>query len=162
MRMPVSVGAAGQLGGIARHKLPRGPIENLESALVTPDTGLDGDFRGLVPAGKRGNRQITLIEAESWAAAIDELGAASELTWSDRRANLLVFGIRLPRQSGKIIMIGNSLRIEVRSECDPCSRMDALCPGLRAALKPDWRGGVCGRVLSEGTIAIGDEVRIEL
>jgi MOSC domain-containing protein YiiM len=89
------------------------------------------------------------------------LCGADGLVWSDRRANLLVSGIRLPREAGAVIAIGESLRIEVRCECDPCSRMDALRPGLRAALEPDWRGGVCGRVISEGTIAIGDEVRIE-
>ena len=153
------MGAAGKLGGIARHAKSRAPMETLARALVTPDKGLEGDCRGPVPAGKKGNRQITLIEAESWAAALAELGA--DLPWSVRRANLLVTGLRLPREPGAVIAIGASLRIEVRCECDPCSRMEAILPGLEAALAPDWRGGVCGRVLTEGTIAIGDEVRIE-
>ncbi len=154
--------AAGRLDGIARHKVSRGPMEMLDRALVTPDRGLEGDCRGRVPEGKKGNRQITMIEAESWAAALDELGAAADgLVWSDRRANLLVSGVRLPREAGKVIAIGKGLRIEVRCECDPCSRMDALREGLRAALTPDWRGGICGRVISEGEIAVGDEVRIE-
>lgn len=153
---------AGRLEGIARHKVSRGPMETLDRALVTPDKGLEGDCRGLVAEGKKGNRQITVIEAESWAAAVAELGAAAEgLVWSDRRANLLVSGVRLPREAGKVIAIGDGLRIEVRCECDPCSRMDALREGLRAALTPDWRGGICGRVISEGEIALGDEVRIE-
>ena len=153
--------SAGQLEGIARHKVSRGPMETLTRALVTPDKGLEGDCRGPVPEGKKGNRQITVIEAESWAAALADLGGALELVWSDRRANLLVSGVRLPREAGKVIAIGKSLRIEVRCECDPCIRMDGLREGLRAALTPDWRGGICGRVLSEGEIAIGDEVRIE-
>ncbi len=160
--MPVSGGAAGQLAGIARHKVSRGPMETLQRARVTPDMGLEGDCRGPVPSGKKGNRQITVIEAENWALALQELGGdADGLVWSDRRANLLVSGIRLPRQPGAVIAIGAGLRIEVRCECDPCSRMDALREGLRAELTPDWRGGVCGRVLSEGEIAVGDEVRIE-
>ena len=158
--MPVSGGAAaGQLGGIARHAVRRGPMETLDRARVTPDEGLEGDIRGPVPAGKAGKRQITLIEAESWAAALGELGA--DLPWQTRRANLLVTGLRLPREAGAVIAIGDGLRIKVTGECDPCSRMEAILPGLEAALRPDWRGGVCGRVLSEGTIAIGDEVRIE-
>ena len=136
-------------------------MEVLERALVTPELGLEGDCRGPVPQGKKGNRQITVIEAESWAAAMNELGGADGLVWSDRRANLLVAGVRLPREAGKVIAIGKSLRIEVRCECDPCSRMDALRDGLREALTPDWRGGICGRVISEGEIALGDEVRIE-
>ena len=137
-------------------------METLARAGVTPDRGLEGDCRGPVPAGKKGNRQITVIEAESWAAALAELGSSADgLVWSDRRANLLVSGVRLPREAGKVIAIGKGLRIEVRCECDPCSRMDALREGLRAALTPDWRGGICGRVISEGEIALGDEVRIE-
>lgn len=152
---------AGRLEGIARHKVSRGPMETLDRARVTPDKGLEGDCRGPVPEGKKGNRQITVIEAESWNAALEDLGGPDGLVWSDRRANLLVSGVRLPREAGKVIAIGGALRIEVRCECDPCSRMDALRPGLRAALEPDWRGGICGRVISEGEIALGDKVRIE-
>ncbi len=78
-----------------------------------------------------------------------------------RRANLLVQGIRLPREPGKVIAIGSTLRIEVTCECDPCNRMDEIQPGLKLALMPDWRGGFLGRVLTDGDIAVGDEVRIE-
>ncbi len=152
---------AGRLEGIARHKVSREPMETLDRARVTPETGLEGDCRGAVPEGKKGNRQITVIEAESWAAAMDEMGGPDGLVWSDRRANLMVSGVRLPREAGGVIAIGKSLRIEVRCECDPCSRMDGLREGLRAALTPDWRGGICGRVISGGEIALGDEVRIE-
>ncbi len=92
-----------------------------------------------------------------------DLGLAGEaaLPWHVRRANLLVEGMRLPRDPGSVIAIGPSLRIEVTMECDPCRRMDEIRPGLRSALTPDWRGGVLGRVLNDGEIAIGDEVRIE-
>ena len=38
--------------------------------------------------------------------------------------------------------------------------MDALHEGLRAALTPDWRGGFLGRVIEDGEIAVGDEIRI--
>ncbi|MNC90986.1 hypothetical protein D3C83_71610 [compost metagenome] len=69
--------------------------------------------------------------------------------------------MRLPREAGKVIAIGPSLRIEVTVECDPCSRMEEISFGLETALAPDWRGGVLGRVLNGGEIAVGDEVRIE-
>ena len=92
-----------------------------------------------------------------------ELGLEGEdaLSWSSRRANLLVEGVKLPREAGKIIAIGKTLRIETTMECDPCSRMDEIKAGLKLALEPDWRGGVLGTVVSDGEIAIGDEVRIE-
>lgn len=154
---------SGRLEGIARHDRPRGPIETLEHVSVTRELGVRGDLRGAIRPGKSGRRQISLIEAESWDAALADLKLSADqlLPWHVRRANLLVNGIRLPREAGKIIAIGKSLRIETTCECDPCSRMDQILPGLKLALMPDWRGGVLGRVLTDGEIAIGDEVRIE-
>lgn len=153
----------GRLGGIARHGRSRGPIETLHHVSVTQAEGVHGDLRGAIRPGKSGRRQISLIEAESWDAAIAELGGAVDraMPWHVRRANLLVEGIRLPREAGKVVAIGDSLRIEITCECDPCSRMDEILPGLKTALLPDWRGGVLGRVLTDGEIAVGDEVRIE-
>ncbi|MDT0508047.1 MOSC domain-containing protein [Novosphingobium sp. MMS21-SN21R] len=154
---------SGRLGGIARHSRSRGPIETLDHVAVTRELGLRGDLRGAVRPGKTGRRQVSLIEAESWNAALADLHLSADrlLPWHVRRANLLVEGLRLPREAGKVIAIGASLRIEVTCECDPCSRMDEILPGLKAALLPDWRGGVLGRVLTDGEIAIGDQVRIE-
>jgi MOSC domain-containing protein YiiM len=153
---------SGRLDGIARHGRPRGPIETIERVLVDSRLGIHGDFRGAVVPGKRGRRQVSLIEAESWQAAMADLGRANDpLPWYVRRANLLVTGLRLPRAAGAVIAIGPGLRIEVTCECDPCSRMEEITPGLKAALTPDWRGGVLGRVIADGGIAVGDEVRIE-
>lgn len=149
----------GRLEGIARHNRSRGPIETVSRVRVTEGEGVHGDIRGALRPGKTGKRQITVMEAESWAAANADLN--SDLPWHVRRANLLVHGLRLPREAGAIICIGETLRIRVNCECDPCSRMDEIAPGLKAALLPDWRGGVCGKVISDGEIAIGDEVRIE-
>ncbi|MBA4354807.1 MAG: MOSC domain-containing protein [Novosphingobium sp.] len=154
----------GRLGGIARHGRSRGPIETLHHVSVTREQGVRGDLRGAVRPGKTGRRQISLMEAESWESALQELGPGTtgkSLPWHVRRANLLVEGIRLPREAGKVIAIGATLRIEVTCECDPCSRMDEIHPDLKLALMPDWRGGVLGRVLTDGEIAVGDEVRIE-
>ncbi len=133
------------------------------SVAVTAAAGVQGDFRGVVRQGKAPRRQVSLIEAESWQAALHELDDAEAymLPWHSRRANLCVSGIRLPREPGAVIAIGAACRIEVTMECDPCSRMDEIRPGLMAALTPDWRGGVLGRVLDDGAIAVGDDVRIE-
>lgn len=155
---------AGRLGGIARHDRPHGPIETLGHVSVTVAEGVHGDIRGAVASTKATRkRQVSLIEAESWAAALDDLGLSAHECppWHQRRANLLVEGLRLPREPGRVIAIGATLRIETTVETEPCERMDALRPGLKAALMPDWRGGVCGRVLTDGEIAVGDEVRIE-
>lgn len=153
----------GRLGGIARHSRSRGPIETIDHVMVNASEGVHGDFRGAARPGKSTRRQISLIEADGWAAAMADLGLVGEalLPWHLRRVNLLVEGLRLPREAGQVIAIGDTLRIEVTCECDPCSRMEEIAPGLKAALTPDWRGGVLGRVLTDGSIAIGDQIRIE-
>jgi len=135
-------------------------MEELSLVAVTYEAGLEGDGRGA--SHRKKGRQVALIEAESWAAAMAELGLTGDdfLPWSVRRANLLVVGLRLPREPGGVIAIGNSLRIETTMECDPCSRMDEIRPGLKQALQPDWRGGVLGIVVTGGEISVGDEVRI--
>ncbi|MCC6828723.1 MAG: MOSC domain-containing protein [Novosphingobium sp.] len=134
-------------------------MQTVGQVLVTCEHGVAGDFRGAVRPGKVPLRQVSLIEAESWAAAMAALGA--DIPWFERRANLLVAGVKLPRRTGAVIAIGADLRIETTGECDPCSRMEEIAPGLKAALTPFWRGGVLGRVISDGTIAVGDQVRIE-
>ena len=154
--------ATGRLAGIARHDRPRGAMETVRRAAVTCAAGVEGDCRGKPKSGKAPRRQISLIEAESWSAALAELGAelGDDVPWQERRANLLVEGIRLPREAGRVIAIGPDLRIETTMECDPCSRMEELRPGLKAALMPDWRGGVLGTVIADGEIAVGDDVRV--
>ena len=43
------------------------------------------------------------------------------------------------------VVIG-ALVLEVTMETRPCQLMEAAHRGLRGALTPDWRGGVCCRV----------------
>lgn len=149
----------GILTGIARHGRPRGPIETLDRVDVTVEAGLAGDFRGAVKPGGRGKRQVSMIEAGDWAAAMAELG--HDLPWWVRRANLLIDGLDLPQTPGARVRIGADVVIRITTECDPCSRMEEIAEGLKAALTPDWRGGALGRVVVGGHIAIGDAVVVE-
>lgn len=149
----------GRLLGIARHERPRGPMEVIPQVEVTCAAGVAGDCRGALRPGKRNWRQVSLLEQDSWDEALATLGV--DLPWQARRANLLIGDLKLPRRTGAVIAIGPALRLETTGECDPCSRMDELAPGLKTALMPFWRGGVLARVLSDGVIAVGDEVRIE-
>jgi MOSC domain-containing protein YiiM len=149
----------GTLAGIARHARPKAPIEVLDHAQVTIDGGVNGDFRGAVKPGGRGRRQVTLMERCDWDAAMGDLDR--DIPWQERRVNLLVDGLDLPQSPGAALRIGADVLVRVTGECDPCSRMDTIAPGLKAALTPDWRGGVTATVISGGEIALGDEIRIE-
>jgi MOSC domain-containing protein YiiM len=124
----------------------------LQEAAVGIQDALAGDARGSRPG-----RQVTVVFREGWEAACRDLAVA--LPWTTRRANLFVEGVPVPRE-GKRLVIG-SLVLEVTQETQPCQVMEAAHRGLRAALTPDWRGGVCCRVVEGGTIRVGDRVEIE-
>jgi MOSC domain-containing protein YiiM len=134
-------------------------MECLHHVSVNASEGVHGDFRGRLAATKPGRkRQVSLIETTSWEAALADAHAV--LDWWHARRNLLVDGLRLPREVGARVRVGASLIIEITDECDPCDRMDALHDGLRAAMAPNWRGGFLGRVVEDGEIAVGDKIRI--
>jgi MOSC domain-containing protein YiiM len=148
----------GHIAGIARHARSRGPIERIDRASVTIEGGIAGDLRGARKPGGTGKRQVSLIEAGDWDAAMAETGHS--LPWWHRRANLLVQDFDLPQRPGTLLAIGDQVVLEVTVECDPCSRMEEIAEGLRAALTPDWRGGALARVIRGGEIAVGDTIRI--
>ncbi len=148
----------GLLAGIARHARPKAPMETLDHVEITVEGGLHGDFRGVVKPGGRGRRQVTLIERSDWDAAMAEVG--HNLPWFERRANLLVEGLDLPQIPGVRLQIGETVVLTITRETDPCERMEALAPGLKAALLPDWRGGACTRVQTGGTIRVGDKITV--
>lgn len=150
---------AGTIAGIARHARAKAPMEVIDHVEITIEAGLQGDFRGYVKPGGKGRRQVTLLERADWDAATAEVGA--DIPWYERRANLLVDGFDLPQIPGTRLRIGADVVLEVTRHTDPCERMEALAPGLFAALSPDWRGGACTRVLMGGRIAVGDEIRID-
>lgn len=141
--------------GIAIRRAPKTAPEKLESSLVTVAEGLPGNFRGVEKARRR--RQVTLLHARDWHDACVEAGCA--LDWSTRRCDLLVDGDALPTEEGALIRVGSAV-LEITGECDPCVRMDALHPGLRAALTPGWRGGRLARVVEEGELGIGSAVSV--
>ena len=145
----------GKLLSIARKAKSHAQMEELERCRVTRAGGVDGDYRGRLESHR--DRQVTVLSADAWQAACDELAAS--LPWTTRRANLLVQGVELPRQSGRRLTVGG-LELEVTMETEPCSRMDQQHQGLTQALKPDWRGGVCCRVLNDAEISVGDLVAV--
>jgi MOSC domain-containing protein YiiM len=141
-----------RLIGIARRARRFAPMEELDSVQVTERGGVEGDARGHSPG-----RQVTVLALEDWRAACAEL--AAELPWTLRRANLLLEGVVLPREPGARLRIG-ALELEITGETDPCARMEAQHPGLRAALEPDWRGGRTCRVMNDSPIRTGDPVAV--
>lgn len=139
---------------IAIKNRPREEMLAVDSAQITVENGILGDFRGT----QRG-RQVTILSESAWQKACHELD--TELPWTIRRANLLVDGIEFDASwIGKTLHVGE-VELVVTGETDPCSRMDEQQPGLTAALTPEWRGGISCDVLKPGDINIGDQVEFD-
>lgn len=148
---------SGTLAGIAIKPRPRAPMVVVEQGALTTEAGLVGDCRSVLKPNGRNRRQVTVFARADWDAACAAIGV--ERPWWLRRCNLMVDGFDLPRQPGALLRVGSAW-LEVTVECDPCSRMDAVAPGLFAALVPDWRGGLCARVVRDGAIALGDGIEV--
>jgi MOSC domain-containing protein YiiM len=142
-----TINSTGEIIAIARHSKSREPIEELTSARITVESGVEGDCHGAP-----GPSQVTVVSEEGWRAALVELG--TDLPWTLRRANLLIRGIDLFNTTGKRLRLGDVV-LEITGENDPCWLMDKQHRGLRKALTPRWRAGIACRVIAGGIIKVG-------
>ncbi len=126
-------------------------MDPAERARLVADAGIEGC------ANQGGKRQVTVIEREVFDEIRRSLPDAEPIM---RRANFMVSGIRLENSRGKTLTVGD-VRIELFGETRPCERMDEQCPGLTAALGPQWNGGAFGVVLDDGEVGVGDTVTLE-
>ena len=143
---------AGRVEAIWIKRAHRVPMKEVTEAVLVPGKGIEGD----VNTSRR--RQVTIIEREMWESFMTQLGA--DASPAGRRANFMVSGVKLENTRGKILRLGG-VRVQIGGETTPCERMDEYLPGLRAAMRPHWGGGVFGQVLDDGIVTIGDVVEFE-
>lgn len=130
----------------------REPMQSVDEVWVSPDSGLSGDRY----KGRSGNRQVTLIQFEHLQVIASCVGLSS-IAPDMLRRNIVVRGINLLALKDKVVRVGEA-NIEVTGLCHPCSLMeDILGPGGYNAVR--GHGGITARVLTEGSISIGDDVR---
>lgn len=141
-----------KLMGIAIKHRKMAVMQTLDTALISLEKGVENDFRG-----KPSARQVTVLSQQDWHDVNRELNA--ELPWTTRRANLLVGELDWVNSTGKILRIG-SVELLITQETDPCDRMRKAAVGLYDALKTNWRGGVCCRVVKPGQVSLGDNIML--
>ncbi len=124
-----------------------GPMDRVMFAEAIEGRGLSGN------ANQGGKRQITLIDEARWREAQEELG--TDVDPSARRANVLLRGIDLEGQRGRMLRIGRCV-VRIYNETRPCEQMDDAHEGLRKALQPRWRAGAYGEIVEGGVIQTGD------
>lgn len=121
------------------------PMREVPEANAVAGKGLEGDA-----SYGRGSRQVLIMEAE----VLDRFGLAPGMA----RENILTRGLRLSGVTpGKTLAVGTTL-LEVTADCDPCSFMDTLQPGLQEAIRGER--GILARVVSSGRIRVGDAIDV--
>lgn len=97
-----------------------------------------------------GKRQVLFASAEHLSAVDVDPGRVRE--------NFTVEGEDVQRWAvGQRVRAGSAV-FEVTMECEPCSRMDEIRPGLQAEL--EGRRGMLARVVEGGQVALGDPVEL--
>ncbi len=122
----------------------RAAMEELDTAQVLEDAGLEG----CAHARPHGKRQVLLVDVETLRAMQLEPGIIREnFTTQGLDVNALAIGQR--------VSIGG-VELEVSAVCDPCEQIEALQPGLMAAMV--GRRGMLCRVKRGGMVRRGDEI----
>ena len=127
-------------------------MKSLSEVFASSETGLDGDRY----QGQTGKRHVTLVQEEH-LAVIRSCSESELVKPEDLRRNIVISGINLLALKSRVIEIGTA-QLEVTGLCHPCSRMETnLGAGGYNAMR--GHGGITARILSDGTIKVGDFLR---
>jgi len=124
-------------------------MREVEAAVAETERGLVGDRHSRRPSGHR--RQVLLVDQPE----LDLLGLPGGVL----KENVLLEGIPLESlQAGQRLHLGLEVVLELTEPCVPCSKLERIRPGL---ISEAWgRRGQLARVVSGGTVRVGDEVRL--
>jgi MOSC domain-containing protein YiiM len=119
-------------------------MEELPEARALEEVGLEG----CAHARPQGKRQVLLMDRETLDFFELAPGIVREnVTTEGLDVNRLVIGQRL--QIGEV-------ELQVSAVCDPCEQIEALRPGLQAAI--EGRRGMLCKVARGGLLRPGDEI----
>ena len=134
----------------------KGLLLEVEEVEVNTKEGLVGDHYN----SRSGNRQVTLIQSEHldvMASILKKQHIDPQLT----RRNIVVSGINLNALKNQQFRIGENVILETTGHCHPCTRMEKnMGAGGYNAMR--GHGGITCKVIQNGTINLGDQVRLVL
>ena len=129
-------------------------LKNLDNIKVIANKGIINDRYYNEKNDK--DVQLTLIEKEN----IDYYNNVSEnnIPYINFRRNIITSGIQLNELVGEELLVGN-VRIKAHRLCDPCKYLEDKLNDSNLVKKLLNRGGLRCEILSDGTIAVDDEIK---
>ena len=125
----------------------RAPMEELPEARAVEDVGLEG----CAHARPQGKRQVLLMDRETLDVFELAPGIVRENVTTE---GLDVNGLAIEQRP----QIG-AVELQVTAVCDPCEQIEALRPGLQAAMQ--GRRGMLCKVVQGGVLRRGDEIVVK-
>lgn len=148
----------GRVEVIVVRSSPRELAHTVESTMALAGVGLADDRLGRRGEAELSTRQVTLIQAEH-LDVIASLARVGRVDPVGLRRNLVVSGINLLALKNARLQVGDAL-LEIVGPCQPCSRMEeTIGPGGYAAMR--GHGGMTARVITTGSVSVGDIVKAE-
>ena len=137
---------------------PHDAARTVTATVALAGIGLADDRLGQRGEAELSTRQVTLIQAEH-LDVIARLARVGRVDPIGLRRNLVVSGINLLALKNARLEVGDAL-LELVGPCQPCSRMEeTIGPGGYAAMR--GHGGMKARVITTGSIRVGDTVRAQ-
>lgn len=148
----------GRVEVIVVRNSPRELAHTVESTMALAGVGLADDRLGRRGEAELSTRQVTLIQAEH-LDVIASLARVGRVDPVGLRRNLVVSGINLLALKNARLQVGDAL-LEIVGPCHPCSRMEETI-GLGGYAAMRGHGGMTARVITTGSISVGDVVKAE-
>lgn len=150
---------AGRVVGLALAPAATEPVQLVDAVTAQAGRGLVGDRyhrgAGTFSAPGATGTALTLVDADLLAAIAPPLGP---LDLAASRRNVATSGLDLDALIGREFLIGD-VRCVGRRRAEPCAHLERLAgPGTLRALV--HRGGLRADLLSDGTIHLGDAIRL--
>lgn len=153
------VAHVGRVIGLAIAPEAGAPMQHVDAVAAQAGAGLVGDRyhrgAGTFSAPGATGTALTLVDADLLAAIAPPLGP---LDLAASRRNVATSNIDLDALIGREFLIGE-VRCVGRRRAEPCAHLERLAgPGTLRALV--HRGGLRADLLSDGTIRVGDKIRL--
>ena len=134
---------------IALHYSPRRrmPMKSVQSILALRDHGLDHDAH----ARPGGRRQVLFMDVETLRILEVPVGSLKENITTE----MLTLSDLKPGDS----IIAGEARFEITMECEPCSHLEEVRPGLRNQVA--GRRGLLARVTRGGELRVGQPLTVQ-